>query len=75
MKRLRNFGEMALALLRELADETAYRRSLEATGRPHSPNPGASSPKSVTAIQPPAPSAARSSGAGRGARVCRPPFR
>jgi len=37
MKRLRNFGEMALALLRELADETAYRRSLEATGRPHSP--------------------------------------
>lgn len=33
---VRRFGELALALLRELADENAYRRHLEAHGREHS---------------------------------------
>ena len=33
MSKLRRFGELALALLRELADENAYRRHLEAHGR------------------------------------------
>jgi hypothetical protein len=36
MKRLRRFGRLALELLRELADENAYRRHLAACGRPHS---------------------------------------
>ncbi len=36
MKRLRRFGELLAALLRELADENAYRRHLAAHGRPHS---------------------------------------
>jgi len=30
---LRRFGELALALLRELADENAYQRHLQAHGR------------------------------------------
>ncbi|HVX66018.1 MAG TPA: hypothetical protein VHA11_05435 [Bryobacteraceae bacterium] len=33
MTRLRWFGRLVLALLRELADENAYRRHLEAHGR------------------------------------------
>jgi hypothetical protein len=33
MSKLRRFGELAMALLRELADENAYRRHLEAHGR------------------------------------------
>jgi hypothetical protein len=33
MSKLRRFGELAMALLRELADENAYRRHLEARGR------------------------------------------
>jgi hypothetical protein len=37
MRRLRRFWRLAVRLLRELADESAYRRSLEASGRPHSP--------------------------------------
>lgn len=36
MKRLRAFGNFVMALLRELADENAYRRHLEAHGREHS---------------------------------------
>jgi len=36
MSGLRRFGELALALLRELADENAYRRHLERHGREHS---------------------------------------
>jgi hypothetical protein len=36
MKALRRFGQLALELLRELADENAYRRHLEAHGRAHS---------------------------------------
>jgi len=36
MKRLRKFGGLILALLRELADENAYRRHLAVHGRPHS---------------------------------------
>ena len=36
MNRLRRFGSLALALLRELADETAYRKHLETHGREHS---------------------------------------
>lgn len=36
MKRLRTFGSLILALLRELADETAYHRHLAAHGREHS---------------------------------------
>jgi len=30
-------GRLVLGLLRELADENAYQRHLEAHGRPHSP--------------------------------------
>ncbi len=37
MKRLRAFGGLILALLRELSDESAYHRHLAAHGRPHSP--------------------------------------
>ncbi|HUI54870.1 MAG TPA: hypothetical protein VLY04_07855 [Bryobacteraceae bacterium] len=37
MSALRRFGKLALALLRELADESAYRRHLAAHGRAHSP--------------------------------------
>jgi len=33
---VRRFGELALACLRELADENAYRRYLERHGREHS---------------------------------------
>ena len=33
MTKLRRFGKLAMALLRELADENAYRRHLEAHGR------------------------------------------
>lgn len=33
MSRLRRFGKLALALLRELADENAYQRHLEQHGR------------------------------------------
>ena len=33
MKALRRFGQLALELLRELADENAYRRHLEAHAR------------------------------------------
>lgn len=36
MKRLRELGALLVALLRELADESAYRRHLAAYGRPHS---------------------------------------
>lgn len=36
MKRLRTFGSLILALLRELADENAYHRHLAAHGRAHS---------------------------------------
>jgi len=36
MNRLRRFGILLLALLRELADENAYRRHLAAHGRAHS---------------------------------------
>jgi hypothetical protein len=36
MKRLRTVGRGILALLRELADENAYRRHLEMCGRAHS---------------------------------------
>ena len=34
---MRRFGRLVLALLRELADENAYQRHLEAHGRPASP--------------------------------------
>jgi hypothetical protein len=37
MKPLRTFWKLALGLLRELADENAYRRHLAAHGRVHSP--------------------------------------
>lgn len=37
MTRLRMFGSFMLALLRELADESAYQRHLAANGREHSP--------------------------------------
>ena len=33
---MRRLGRLLLAILRELADETAYQRHLEAHGRPHS---------------------------------------
>lgn len=33
MKRLKRFGSLVLALLRELGDENAYRRHLAAHGR------------------------------------------
>jgi hypothetical protein len=36
MNRLRAFGRIVLAILRELADENAYRRHLRAHGRAHS---------------------------------------
>jgi hypothetical protein len=36
MSALRRFGKLALALLRELADENAYQRHLERRGRPAS---------------------------------------
>jgi hypothetical protein len=36
MKRLRTFGGLILALLRELADENAYHRHLASHGREHS---------------------------------------
>lgn len=36
MSKLRRFGNLALALLRELADENAYRRYLDVHGREHS---------------------------------------
>ncbi len=36
MKLVRQFGALVLALLRELADENAYRRHLAARGRVHS---------------------------------------
>jgi hypothetical protein len=36
MNALRRFGKLALGLLRELADENAYRRHLEVHGRRHS---------------------------------------
>jgi hypothetical protein len=36
MKGLRTFGSLILALLRELADETAYHRHLAAHRRTHS---------------------------------------
>ena len=37
MSRLRRLGRFALALLRELADESAYQRRLESYGRQASP--------------------------------------
>ena len=37
MKRLRAFGDLMMALLRELSDESAYHRHLAAHGRSHSP--------------------------------------
>jgi hypothetical protein len=37
MNALRCFGKLMLELLRELADENAYRRHLDAHGCPHSP--------------------------------------
>lgn len=33
MKRLRRFGQLLWGLMRELSDETAYRRHLEAHGK------------------------------------------
>jgi hypothetical protein len=36
MKAIRRFGGLVMGLLRELADENAYRRHLLAHGRPHS---------------------------------------
>ena len=36
MKRLRQFGRLILALLREIGDENAYQRHLDAHHRPHS---------------------------------------
>ncbi|HXN46652.1 MAG TPA: hypothetical protein VN893_08420 [Bryobacteraceae bacterium] len=36
MKRLKKLGALVMALVRELADESAYRRHLAAHGRPHS---------------------------------------
>ncbi len=36
MKRLGRLGRFVMALLRELSDESAYRRHLEAHGRRHS---------------------------------------
>ncbi len=37
MRRLRSFGKTVMAVLRELADESAYERHLAAHGREHSP--------------------------------------
>jgi hypothetical protein len=36
MTQFRSFGRLVMALLRELADENAYRRHLAAHGRAHS---------------------------------------
>ncbi len=36
MRRTRRFAALLMAFLRELADETAYRRHLATHGRPHS---------------------------------------
>jgi hypothetical protein len=36
MTALRRLGRIVVGLLRELSDETAYRRHLAAHGRPHS---------------------------------------
>ena len=36
MKRLREFGRLLLAILREIGDENAYRRYLAAHGSAHS---------------------------------------
>jgi hypothetical protein len=36
MRRVREFGRLLLGLMRELSDESAYRRHLEAHGRTHS---------------------------------------
>jgi len=36
MRRVKRFGRLVLALLRELADENAYQRHLAAHGRTHS---------------------------------------
>jgi len=36
MRLLRRFGRLALGLLREIADENAYRRHLATSGREHS---------------------------------------
>lgn len=36
MIRLRRFGHLLMGLLRELSDESAYRRHLQAHGRTHS---------------------------------------
>jgi hypothetical protein len=33
---MRRFARLLLAILRELADENAYRRHLQSRGRPHS---------------------------------------
>ncbi|MBZ5595055.1 MAG: hypothetical protein LAP39_22660 [Acidobacteriia bacterium] len=38
MTRLRAFGSLLLALLRELSDENAYQRHLATHGREHSPS-------------------------------------
>ena len=37
MKNVRKFGRLCMGLLREMADENAYRRHLAAHGRTHSP--------------------------------------
>jgi len=37
MSTLRRIGQTIIGLLRELGDENAYRRHLQAHGRPHSP--------------------------------------
>ncbi len=37
MKRLREAGRLLAGLLRELADESAYQRHLERSGRRHTP--------------------------------------
>jgi len=36
MSKVRHIGKLILGLLRELSDESAYRRHLLAHGRPHS---------------------------------------
>jgi hypothetical protein len=36
MSHIRNFARLVLATLREIGDESAYRRHLAAHGRPHS---------------------------------------
>ena len=37
MSRLKSFASVIVGLLRELSDESAYRRHLESHGRSHSP--------------------------------------